>query len=653
MQLKIQIISQCGSTRELTLSPESARSTYIKVSAHDAVQAEIHLDKGELGHDYIIQAGNQPDIRGFTEGNPGKSVLRFAYWDRREGRDVKREAMKLFQGTIGGCLLVVREFDSTDHGCSSRIYPMAQVLVTDKDKSGLYDLMVAEILDMDLPHFCLDDLRGQMYKSRFTLSFREGYTSYEDQDVMLKAISNTVKDITPLLGAISLSPQEKFIKSSKRAPMPSLHRVDGYTRKALQKVFFRFCSENVSALNDVRVSQTRKVLSLDIHPHRVIKWYLEVLLSRCNKIKNSFVEQVAECEKEVERFFRQASKAREKDRMGLVAKSGNQWAETKANVEGLRRKIASCSRIKASIRALMSMNIVQSTTFAMPIFCVVASEFTSNRFYSRLHRVMLEFMRQRFWWVGDMDSAVWTLPEFEMSDEGEPRLQAKYSLVYENWCYAQLVNAFKRIGFSLLSGGRLGNEDGSFCLFKKDGLSVQLIHGIRAEKRNPKNIQGEMFICDDQGTSLLTPDFALVFGRDGKVGKQWMVLDAKSNAGMMDHMIAKRNQYAGGITYTTNGQDRVKPFASMLVWSGEGKDMFPGIEMPLPREYRYNSKGEGCGLVDDYLWRGNYGIEVGEDGYPTFHGHLRVNVKSAKKRQNIFDEFVDGISKTARRLLEM
>ena len=265
---------------------------------------------------------------------------------------------------------------------------------------------------------------------------------------------------------------------------------------------------------------------------------------------------------------------------------------------------------------------------------------------------MLEFMRQRFWWVGDTDSEAWALPKFEMSDEGESLLQTKYSLVYENWCYARLIKAFKHIGFSLLNGGCLANKDGSYCMFEKDGLCVQLIHGIHAEKRKPKNIQGDMFICEDQGTSLLTPDFALVFGLDGKADRQWMVLDAKSNARMRDHMINKRNQYAGGITYTTDGQNRVKPFACMLVWSGENKDMFPDVEMPLSHEDRY-SKGGGSGPTDDYSWRSDYGIEVGEDGYTTFHGHLRVNVKSAKMRQNIFDEFVDGISKTARRLLGM
>ena len=115
-------------------------------------------------------------------------------------------------------------------------------------------------------------------------------------------------------------------------------------------------------------------------------------------------------------------------------------------------------------------------------------------------------------------------------------------------------------------------------------MSVQLIHGIRAEKRRPKDIQGKMFICEDQGRSLLTPDFALVFGLEGKAERQWMVLDAKSDAVMKDHMINKRNQYAGGITYTTDGQDRIKPFVCMLVWSGENEDMFPGVEMPLSHE---------------------------------------------------------------------
>lgn len=652
MKLKIQIFPKRGSRRELILSPESAQSTYITVSAHDEVQAEVHLSKDELGHDYIVQAGKQPDVRGFAERCTGKRVLQFAYWDRRGGIDVKKERMKLFQGTIGVCFLFVREFDSSDQGRSPRIYPMAMVLVIDQGKGGLYDRMVAEILDMDLPHFCLDDFKGQMYKNRFTLSFREGYTSYEDQDVMLKALCNTLKDITPLLGSIALSPQEKFIKSSKRAPMSSLRRVDGCTRKALQKAFFRFGSENLSALNDVHVSQTRKVSSLDIPSHRVIKWYLEQLLRRCSIIEDGFVERVARCEKESEKFLRQASKAWERDSMGLVAKSGNQWAEEKANVEGLKLKIAKCLSLRTSVRALMSMEVVRDCTKTETIFAVPASEFASNQFYQCLHRKMLEFMRQRFWWVGDTDSAICTLPEFKMSDDGESLLQTKYSLVYENWCYARLINAFKRIGFSLLSGGSLDNKDGSYCLFEKDGLSVQLIHGIRAEKRRPKDIQGEMFICEDQGRSLLTPDFALVFGLDGKAERQWMVLDAKSDAVMKDHMINKRNQYAGGITYTTDGQDRIKPFACMLVWSGENEDMFPGVEMPLSHEYRYH-KGEGRGPVDDYSWRGDYGIEVGEDGYPTFHGHLRVNVKSAKMRPNIFDEFVDGISKTARRLLGM
>lgn len=618
---------------------EVGRATFV---CDDIVSAELELTADETGREYFLQIGGCPDKRPYLVAGSEPGIFKFELKPDRHNRDW--HAFQLFRSTIGTSYLFLGETRYDADGI--RNFPLrriAEITVLDETRSKMYDEMVRSLLDDDLPHFCVDDFNWQMQKNRFSLSWANGYTSYQNSNVMLMELARIIHRISPYIDSIFHAPQMNYRRTPIKKPLAAVSRIDSLTRKAIYHEVLKSGISQYCKIQNAKVATIGKLPTYDIPAHRAIRSFLKTVNARLITIEQDFDRRLAEIQADVS----------EKSESWNDRRAKNMIADDRAAIDGIVRKQTLCRRVRRAVVSMMSCDVIGRSSDGVTIFDVGWADFSATDAYRKIYEIILRFSRSCYWWVGDRQIGAWSVPELCMADDGMSLLQHKYSTVYENWCYAQLLKGFFRLGYSCVEGRFLPNENGSRCRFVKQGVEVLLIHGVNAvPPRRGGTSEFEDVLDSEFG---MTPDYAVIIREQGRSGCAWAVMDAKSDPSMGLHMVKARNKYASGVCYVDNGR-RVMPFASVLFRSGERDGEYPEIEIPPPRcEWAAGLGDEGRirdHSDDDYYWDGNNGIIEGSRKLPPYHGHLRVNVSSLWYDEELFQHFVCGIVATARRELE-
>lgn len=595
----------------------------VNVCSSDNVEAWLSLANEEKGGEYFLQMGNDPDIHAQVVIAPGEEK-KFHWHDRENNRD--KELFSLFRGGLGTTDLLLIRSESGDRET------LAKVSVEDKNKERFYNEMRADLFNKTLPHFIVDDYRGQMEKDRFSLEFNEGFVSCEDKDVMLEVLQKIIESIAPLLKCIAQSPVMCYETFSCRRPLSKISHLDRLTRHAIMRSPISF--SEMRARND-RVFTSRKRVTTRMPVHAAIRAFLvRDVLQRLVSIRHGFEKVRAEEDEELK--GRQAEIGKQKDEQTIISLK-RIICDKNGLLLRIDEKIKQVDTNKLKVLRLLRLPIFLGLRNEFSIYDLCPVDFMATEAYRKLYNKMVTFLQTRFWWVHDEAlSGRGKMPQLKLDpDTGETRLQKKYSIVYEMWCYSRLIHAMIGLDYRLEEGQRIKAEDCSFVIFKKDHVKVELRHGIVSRKA--KRGKRAEFTSDGK----LTPDFAIIVYDTQKQKSKWIVADSKSDSSMKSHMVDKRNKYAN-IEKDGIG----KPLASVLFWSGESKGNSTEISFP-PRRMGL----EGDHSKDDYEWKEGYGIIQHED-LPPYHGDVRANVESDTDSISVFQEFMSGMIKTALREME-
>ncbi len=619
----------------------------LKVRAGDIVEATIHLDEDEnaLTNDgdvsFILQIGGEPDVRAFAEIESGKTRGKFLYSEKVDGKRKEFDKFQLFRGTPGGTgLFVLKRYDS-----SAPVWTLASIEVCDEVKGRLYDGMVVDILRMGLPHYVIDEFKWQMARNRFSLKWCYGYTSYESVDVMLLVLSRLIRrELEPNLREISCAVQCEFVKRERFMSLSRVHRVNGVVRRNVVRLMCRRSIENIDDIECGKVRAFASEATTDILAHAVIRTFLEqFVLHRLDIIEKDITVRLEHSKKEMESH-----------RCSTRRYDNNKWAEAKVESESCVRKLRLVHELRLRIVPFVSASFLSAAKHDIYVFDVDADEFEATNNYRRLYAAMLEYSRTCFSWTSENSNEQFRILQVDVSNQGETRLQKKYSIVYENWCYARMLSAMKNLSFALQECRYRTDGGGTVCTYEKDGISVKLIHGVLAMNENyPGYYDDCEFYLTDQQSRFRTPDFAIVISVQGIDEDCWIVADAKSDDCLRSHMVETRNYYASSILRYGK-----KPMASVLFRSGdsEKESPLPGMELPPPTVVEWAKMDERGNLEekidhsrDDYRWEPGYGVVPGSNPTVTYHGHVRANIKSVGKDSRVFEEFMDGIIQTGMR----
>lgn len=662
MNVKLKIRRHGKVVSELPLTPR--RLHIITALSSDLVTAKLSLSNEEEGGEYALKI-SEPDIVARVEVDTG-SEGNFVTYDNKEHRE-----FPLFRGGLGGCeLLLVKEvFEGEDLP-----QKLAIVYVGDKKKEQLYDIMVEGLFAKNLPHFVLNEFQGQMKKHRFTLEFNEGYASYDDDDIMLKSLHRLTVDLMPLLKCISQTPVMRYEKVSCRRPLSVLSRIDRETSRAIirsQGSFEDLCAR------DERVRALRKRVTTRLPVHAAIKTFLEYFVLRrlveirirCEKDVKQLKAKIKDMDAELKSKGVELKKKEEqiqqernegliekiKKIVGRITKRKNQKDDLETSIQSINEKLTLIAAGEGVVRGCLTMPIFTGISEDVLIYDLPPSDFMATEAYRRIYNIMAEFLRTRFWWIGDkIQSGQWRMPQRKLDGtSGTQQLQHKYSLVYENWSFAQMIFVLQNeLGYKHI-GDKILGVYGS-CAFEKEDIVVRIVHDVITS--SPKK-GGTEFISK----SGWTPDFALIVSH-AKYGNVWYVMDAKSDGDLKPHMVDKMLKYANDESFRFLATPKSGVF---LIRSGEDDGQNSEIEVPPPslpksifdklvqKPYEYKPEVINDWYSNDYTWIDGLGIvNNGRDiaSYP-YIGYVRVNAKFSR-RAAVFKEFVDGLIKTAVRELQ-
>ena len=650
MNVKLKIRRYRKVVSELSLTPRrDSRLPIITALSSDLVTARLSLSNEDEGGEYALRI-KEPDIVARVVVEPGEE-REFTSYNENE----VRLEFPLFRGGLGRCeLLLVKEkpFEEKE---------IAIVYVGDKKKEQLYDVMVKELFTKNLPHFVLNEFQGQMKKHRFTLEFSEGYASYDDDDIMLKALRRLTVDFMPLLKCVSQTPVMRYEKVLCRRPLSVLSRIDRETSRAIIRSQCGF--ENLCA-RDERVRALRKRVTTRLPVHAAIKTFLDYFVLRrlteirirCEKDVLQLRTEIKDKEEELKSKGVQLKERKSVDGIKKrMAGVKNQIDARETRIQNINKKLTLIVASEGIVRGCLMMPIFAGIREDVMIYDLPSSDFMATEAYRRLYNMMAEFLRTRFWWIGDkMQSDRWKMPQRKLDEvSGTQQLQHKYSLVYENWAFAQIIFALQNeLGYKHI-GDKILGVYGS-CAFEKEDVVVRIVHDVITS--SPKN-DGAEFVTKKRWT----PDFALIVSL-AKYGNVWYIMDAKSDGDLKPHMVDKMLKYADDESFRFLTTPKSGVF---LIRSGEGEALNSEIEVPPPslpksifdklvqKPYGYKPEVIDDWYSNDYSWVDGLGIvNNGRDiaSYP-YIGYVRVNANSSRHAV-IFKEFVDGLVKAAVRELQ-
>lgn len=608
--------------------------------ASDKISAKFELednDKVDFPSILELQLGFDPDNRAIATVSPDVRAGDFHTFDKNKNQWSEIEC-RLFQGSLGTCNLYLIKGEE-------EWIRLAQVSVDDSSKTDRYDSMVKDLLDEQWAHFVIDDFNGQMNKDHFRRSWREGYCSTADPGVMLDISRDTLKKIMFPLISINHSPKMTFHLKCHSKKIAKLARLDARTIRTIGLTMAQRGLSNYRDASDLIISSLSKASSTCDLAHSVIFDFLKrFIYRRLDIVDREYKKRLSALKKSFNGMTKLLSSPTSND----VFK----YSEFLKDRELYEKKLSEISALKKKALKLMALPIFAASQENITIFDVESNVFAVNDTYKNVYMVMLEYSRANFWWIGERFSP-FLIPKLEIGDDNddESRLQRKYSIVYENWCFLKMVNAMKKLGFELVKYiHNAFEENESVINFQRENIYVTLVHGFKAYNQSRRKYQATKEFLHPGGG--VTPDFAIIINSERENDTKWIVIDAKSDDDLKPAMYAARNKYA---TISRKGD---KPIATILFRSGKESDD-PCIEVPPPLlgklqvpTYLQTQSDIDDHSGDDYSWRERLGFIEGEDNMPPYHGHVRVNVLSLKKRNNIFSDFLEGMIATAIRIMQ-
>lgn len=647
MTVKLTIRENGGRPREVLLPSRGVLNAPLTVRVSNDISAEIVLEEGDPGGHYMLQVGNNPDIRAHVDVYE-RSVSRLFTWshystDLREF--IHETSFRLFRGTMGTSLLYI----SCADGVRTAV-PLCEVtvLLDGTDVRGdYYDEMVRYLLKNNLPHFVLNDFLWQMSRNRFSVGWKDGYSSTEDPGVMLRILGKVVKEMIPLVRSVALSAQMAFIRRRRRRILSQVTRVDSHLIRDAESVMRRSGVGELEDVSEAFVSETSRAATFETAAHAVICTFMRgFVLRRLEIIQRLLENKINQKKKSVDGFLANSNQG---------TKILNQLADEKAYLESLNRKKGVVNSLIRIVRGMLSLPIFAGVRDDLTVFDIEDDVFSGNEAYRRLYKIMLDYWRTRFWWIGDLDNARWRLPKIELSrdaEKGETRLQFKYSVVYENWAYARLVLAMIASGYEIEKTLSEGVGVSGRVIFRNGTTHLTIVHGFTAwMKKKDKTSEFEYV---GGRANKKTPDFAIIVQSDEFDDFAWFVCDAKSDAALKRHMVDVRTEYA-----TTLRRLGKSPLASVLIWSGESNSGPASVECPppalkteVPNQVSADDEdGFNDHSGDDYVWRSDAGVIEGEHDAAPYHLHVRANVDSVERSSDVFAEFLQGMIATALRAI--
>lgn len=631
--------------REFILSPqEEAALPFLTVWSHDRVRASISLSNDEHGGRFRLMKGTLPDVKAYVDAGSGCCSEDFEWYDSDKNEYVLD--FKLFRGGLGvNDLFLVREQLGTEKG--DLYEKIAKVYVEDKKKRKLYNAMELDLVNNKFPHFVIDDHRGQMKKDRFSIEFKAGYASFEDDDIMLRHLQRFIKEITPLLTCIVHAPILRYKNVSCRRPISMVSRICNATRKAVMrssKSLRDMCEHNVC------ICDSRKEVTTITRVHSAIRTVLDrYVLRRLINIRRAFkksnvslMEEIKKKEKDILGVRGKNNKRKvEANLCNVRAEKGNEYNENLKNIESADTNIKLVQRF-------LRMPIFSELQDEVMVYDLSPTDFMVNDAYRALYAKMVEFLGHRLWWRGDdeVPTGRWKIPQLRFDETfGEQLWQENYSRVYENWCYAQMFLALEGLGYKYCESDGLKQSTCGSCVFEKGGIRVGIVHDVIPEvpwktRRTPGfSTQKDM-----------TPDFALIVSVNGEDGVSWYVMDAKSDAsGIQPHMVRAILKYVdSGFVYQKKHKTGV-----FIIRSGDEDCTNKAIDVPPSTIPQFPVKNVSPQELEywfsrNYTWIQNSHIENNGrqvEDYP-FIGYLRVNAFSSN-RGDVVQEFLNVLINTA------
>lgn len=602
------------------------------VQADDIVSATISLEPGEKGGDFYLAVGGEPDVIAQAEKvNPGLPCD--FEWRTKKNKTIKYERFfPLFNATMMG---ETKLWLANETNPFRREWDVYVQLDPDDPRPNLYDVMVRELLEKGFPHEVIDDFKGQMKHHGFSLDWQDGYASRESDELVLEELQKVVSEMRPLLEAICRAPRLDVVSGLRLLPIARAKKPDACLRRGIRHLGSRIGRNTLKQAGNLCIRARCKKIVPGKNVHAVLHMFLRDFVLRRSEI----IRRHYETRPSRPRMWWKADGA-------MVLKEREIFAS--------KAKLA--KQVSDSVRGLLALPVFCDVQKQLTFFDVAPEEFTHTESYTMLHGIMLRFLRARFWWMGDEGDGWWKMPRLRLSADGSSRWERKYSMVYENWCHAHLILAFRELGYEGREQERpLPGCKGSCWSFRKDDIEVFLQHDVWAWHFDPN--RPAAFVVVPGGSNLSTPDFAIVVKRRGRPEVEWFVADAKSDCELKCDMIEKRCKYARDLRWgwgsykpsPLEDYDGKKPFASILFRSGPtgDNDAPADVEMPPPAIPAFSGDDHSH---DKYGWAGANGVKIGKPK-PPYHGHLRVNVVSIKKRPDIFREFVAGMIATACRHL--
>lgn len=553
--------------------------------------------------DYVLQAGSDPDVFATLEDeleNELEVDRRFKYH--------KKANFPLFEGMLGRSSLYLFKEDISGGGIEK--FLLAEVDVANEDKKKSYTKMVCQLLENKMPQYVVTAFKWQMAYHKFDLEWEDGSATYVDVPMMIKALEILEKDLKSRLSLIRSRPYEQ-IRAEIGFDYPcKLKKLDMISRRSLVK------NQGLNGARERKVLTRKKVVSFNCTVHDVIKTFLLELEIRSRTIHEILQREINEVTITRNNFA-----------------SGHWKLKCKHAITGFEHYQKRAKRLERIFNQLQDMTFLKSSCKRMTIFDVDGSSFMINYAYYDLYKVMRIFADRYFSWHKDRDLPWKKRPNLSGPYGKFQQGQFKYSIVYENWCIAQLCQTLEALGYTL-EVHEFDQLKESYCYtFSNEEVEITLWHGIVAR---PKE---NLFQYETGKNEQRTPDFALSISKKEIQRDVWIVGDVKSSEEWNKNTKKPYDKY-GNILKKGKDEQWNSPFAILVLWFGKKE---ASIQFPRPESSA------------NYKWDKDNGIiltiKEALDYVKKFEGAMSMNVDSENLRDNL-KELMEGLIKTGLHKLE-
>lgn len=607
-------------------------------------------------HEYRLQVGKDPDVVakigvGSTGGAPDAperdSSAQFYFNDRQR--------FDLFRYAMGPCYLrfIELSYDENDKPVIHRevVFPEPVYVIPPEDKIERYKKMM-EDMSHDAPQYFLDYFMWQMELYGFRTTWEDGYTSYNDAYMELKAVSEVLDKLRVPIDYITKAPKTSFGFVGRKLHEERIRRCRGRTARKLDRL-----SESRLGLDRIIVST--KVVNHDVTAHAVMKEFFARLMRRCDGIRSYFVHQANQLKKDIAAYQGLYQNRENKEYRRVVV-------EKETMLKTYEEYIRETDSVNARAERYHRADLFKDVSKSLKIFDINRTAFSGNVGYEMTYDVILEFERRRHYWSGARHSNTYKMPKLmvgaDRASDAESKLVRKYSMVYEFWCYYRLIKASEKIAV-FVAGQELSSVDGGRCVFRKGDVELVIVHGFSAKRNAENDASSEFWLKKGSYTDKKkqkikeyarerTPDFALIF-TNVKSGKtKWIVADAKSHERMnYEQIIEKREKYLQFVMRNIPS-GRIGQSSASQAWmfyAGEDADSSCGVECP-PLEFADSEGVDTQAGSTAYTFSPEDGIVRAEESDRP-RGHVHANIESLGDDNKPFEDFIKGEFATMEREL--